>query len=67
MRVTRTLLLLAVSVLLAACSSNAGGLVDPTSASVSHGTGMLGTGNSVSTAIDSTSMQRGTGMLGTGN
>ncbi len=67
MRTTHTLLLLAVAVLLAACSSNTGGLVDPTSVSVSHGTGMLGTGNSISTTTDSTSLQRGTGLLGTGN
>ncbi|HLL47143.1 MAG TPA: hypothetical protein VK399_10540 [Longimicrobiaceae bacterium] len=69
MRTIRTLLLVAVPVLLAACSSNADSLVDPDSASVRlDGTGLLGTGNSVSpTSADSTSVQRGTGLLGTGN
>lgn len=68
MRTIRTLLL-AVPVLLAACSPNTDGLVDPDSASVRRdGTGLLGTGNSISpTSSDSTSNQRGTGLLGTGN
>ncbi|MEW5930011.1 MAG: hypothetical protein AB1941_21360 [Gemmatimonadota bacterium] len=69
MRTIRTLLL-AVPVLLAACSPNADGLVDPDSASVRRdGTGLLGTGNSISptSTPDSMSAERGTGLIGTGN
>ena len=62
-------LLIALVVLLAACSPSADSLVDPDSASVRRdGTGLLGTGNSISpSSSDSTSNQRGTGLLGTGN
>ena len=69
MRTIRTLLL-ALPVLLAACSSNADSLVDPDSASVLRdGTGLIGTGNSISPSFtpDSASAERGTGLIGTGN
>lgn len=70
MRPIRTLLLIATPVLLAACSPNADSLVNPDSASVRRdGTGLIGTGNSISpnSTPDSASAERGTGLIGTGN
>ncbi|HEX7239086.1 MAG TPA: hypothetical protein VF263_02370 [Longimicrobiaceae bacterium] len=72
MRVSRTLLVFAALLSLAACGSASGDLLAPGAKTSSQqvadgGLGQIGSGNITSSAMDSTSLGRSAGLMGSGN